>query len=157
MTGKIDCFLACGDFAALKPMTEALLGSGVVRHINIMARRADEEDTILPEGCTLMETCGMADTETIKRMAAAATAEYTLLLTKPVSVTLGMKAVERMLRVAADSGAALTYSDHYKTVGGERVAHPVTDYQEGSVRDDFDFGSVLLVNTELLGSSSHSR
>lgn len=150
MTGKIDCFLACGDFAALKPMTEALLGSGVVRHINIMARRADEEDTILPEGCTLMETCGMADTETIKRMAAAATAEYTLLLTKPVSVTLGMKAVERMLRVAADSGAALTYSDHYKTVGGERVAHPVTDYQEGSVRDDFDFGSVLLVNTELL-------
>lgn len=139
MTGKIDCFLACGDFAALKPMTEALLGSGVVRHINIMACRADEEDTILPEGCTLMETCGMADTETIKRMAAAATAEYTLLLTKPVSVTLGMKAVERMLRVAADSGAALTYSDHYKTVGGERVAHPVTDYQEGSVRDDFDF------------------
>ena len=92
----------------------------------------------------------MADTETIKRVAAAATAEYTLLLTKPVSVTLGMKAVERMLRVAADSGAALTYSDHYKTVGGERVAHPVTDYQEGSVRDDFDFGSVLLVNTELL-------
>ncbi len=150
MTGKIDCFLACGDYTSLRHTTDMLLGSGVVRHINILVREGVEDGTALPDGCTLMETLGMTDTETIKKMAAAATAEYALLLTKPVAVTLGMKAVERMLRVAADSGAALTYSDHWKTVGGERVAHPVTDYQEGSVRDDFDFGSLLLVRTDML-------
>ncbi len=150
MTGKIDCFLACGDYASLKPMTDSLLGSGVVRHIHILVREAAEEDQTLPEGCTLMEACGMTDTGTIKKMAAAATAEYALLLIKPVAVTLGMKAVERLLRVAADSGAALTYSDHWKIAGGERTAHPVTDYQEGSIRDDFDFGSLLLIRTDML-------
>ncbi|MBO5185491.1 MAG: DUF4922 domain-containing protein [Prevotella sp.] len=150
MTGKIDCFLACGNIAALKPMTDSLLGSGVVRHVNILTGEAEEEQHILPEGCALMTVGGMTGTETIKKVAAATTADYVLLLTKPVAVTLGMKAVERMLRVAVDSGAALVYSDYWTVAGGERAAHPVADYQEGSVRDDFDFGSLLFVKAELL-------
>lgn len=33
---------------------------------------------------------------------------------------------------------------------GERTPHPVIDYQLGSVRDDFDFGSLLMFRTDYL-------
>lgn len=54
--------------------------------------------------------------------------------------------LQRMEEVAADSDASITYS-HYRERDGDRIIlHPVNDYQFGSVRDDFDFGSVVLLN-----------
>ena len=44
----------------------------------------------------------------------------------------------------------MVYADHYKTIKGERTPHPVIDYQLGSVRDDFDFGSLLMFRTDYL-------
>lgn len=54
-------------------------------------------------------------------------------------------AMERMLQVAEDTGAVVCYSDHFDP----RPA-PVIDYQIGALRDDFDFGSVLLIRTDAL-------
>lgn len=55
-----------------------------------------------------------------------------------------------MLRIASDSDAAMVYADHYDMIDGKRQPHPVIDYQTGSIRDDFDFGSLLLIKTPLL-------
>ncbi len=55
-----------------------------------------------------------------------------------------------MLLAASDTGAAMVYTDRYAMEQGMRKAHPVIDYQEGSLRDDFDFGSLLLIRTSLL-------
>ena len=65
-------------------------------------------------------------------------------------VTLGYHALERMLQVAEETGAAMVYADHYSVEAGKTVKHPVTAYQLGSIRDDFDFGSVVLLKTEFL-------
>ena len=67
-----------------------------------------------------------------------------------MQITLGETALERLLRTADDSGAALVYADRCTICNGERTPHPTIDYQEGSIRDDFDFGSVILVRTSLL-------
>lgn len=91
-----------------------------------------------------------ASSEAVREMAAKATAPYALICTKPVGVTLGPVALERMLRAASDADAAMVYADRHTVVGGERRVHPVIDYQEGSLRDDFDFGSLWLVRTALL-------
>ena len=86
----------------------------------------------------------------MRLIAATATADYALFYLKQGSVTLGYHALERMLQVAEETEAAMVYADHYSVEAGKTVKHPVTDYQLGSIRDDFDFGSVVLLKTDYL-------
>lgn len=61
-------------------------------------------------------------------------------------ITFDTNFLQRMEEVAADSDASITYC-HYREKDGDKITyHPVNDYQFGSVRDDFDFGSVVLLN-----------
>ena len=56
-----------------------------------------------------------------------------------------------MLTIAEDSNAQMLYADHYTlTPDGKRSAMPLIDCQLGSVRDDFQLGSVLLIRTSAL-------
>ncbi len=60
-------------------------------------------------------------------------------------------ALERLLRSAADSGAALAYGDRIEVdAAGGLQPHPLIDYQPGSLRDDFDFGPLLLLGRDAL-------
>ena len=97
---------------------------------------------------------GLLSSNALMQVAENAKADYVLLLTKPVKVQLGQGALDRMLRVASDSNAAMVYSDYIskKEVEGKVVTekHPVIDYFPGSIRDDFDFGSLWLFKTSLL-------
>ena len=86
----------------------------------------------------------------LMHVAEKATADYVLLQLKLVALTLGAGALERMMAAANDTGAAMVYADRYEVKGGVVERHPVIDYQEGSLRDDFDFGSLVLVRTSLL-------
>lgn len=92
-------------------------------------------------------------TETIRNIANCSESEYTLLYTKFTTLRLGYQALERMVSIAEDTSAGLLYADHYQIKAGEQIKAPVIDYQEGSLRDDFDFGSVLLFSTKALKES----
>ena len=91
--------------------------------------------------------------ETIRRIAAESKADYALVYTKTTTLELGYMALERLLQIAQDTEAGLVYADHYQVKGGELVKAPVIDYQKGSLRDDFDFGSVLFFDTAALKES----
>ena len=91
--------------------------------------------------------------ETIRRIAAESKADYALVYTKTTTLELGYMALERLLQIAQDTNAGLVYADHYQVKGGELVKAPVIDYQKGSLRDDFDFGSVLFFDTAALKES----
>lgn len=83
-------------------------------------------------------------TAEIKRAAEAADSEYTLLnLDRRPLLKVDRK---RMEQVARDTAAAMVYGD-YSTPEGPA---PVIALQEGALRDDFDFGPVVLVNTDML-------
>jgi len=84
--------------------------------------------------------------EEVKRIASSSVSDYTLIYTKPTSYRFVPFGLERMVQVADYTGAAMLYSDHFF----EDVPSPVIDYQAGSLRDDFDFGGVLLFRTEVL-------
>ena len=92
----------------------------------------------------------MKKTETLRQVASRAEAEYTMIYTKYTDLSFGLFAIERMLAIADDTGAAMVYADHFNESGGVRKEAPVIDYQMGSLRDDFDFGSVLLYRTSAL-------
>ena len=91
--------------------------------------------------------------ETIRRIAAESNADYALVYTKTTTLELGYIALERILQIAQDTNAGLVYADHYQVKGGELVKAPVIDYQNGSLRDDFDFGSVLFFDAAALKES----
>ena len=91
--------------------------------------------------------------ETIRRIAAESKADDALVYTKTTTLELGYMALERLLQIAQDTEAGLVYADHYQVKGGELVKALVIDYQKGSLRDDFDFGSVLFFDAAALKES----
>lgn len=101
--------------------------------------------------CETLYVDHLASTAAIRSIADQATTPYTLIYTKHSLIELGLFALERMLAVAADTKAGMLYADRYQVdAAGNYKPAPVIDYQKGSLRDDFDFGSVLLFDTTVL-------
>lgn len=92
-------------------------------------------------------------TTTIQQIAKETKGEYCLLITKSTPLKLHYLALERLQQIAEDTKAGLVYADHYQLKDDKCVNAPVIDYQQGSLRDDFDFGSVLLFNSKALKES----
>lgn len=92
----------------------------------------------------------MESSATLRRIAAHCTTDYVVLCTKPSPISMGEGAEGRIAQIADSTRAGLLYADHYAMKGGERMAAPVIDYQLGSVRNDFDFGSMLVVKSALM-------
>lgn len=92
-------------------------------------------------------------TTTIQQVAKETKGEYCLLITKFTPLKLHYLALERLQQIAEDTKAGLVYADHYQLKDDKCVNAPVIDYQQGSLRDDFDFGSVLLFNSKALKES----
>ena len=153
MRQKIDCFIACGAYDGIEPLVATLHDSKAVSRIYLIVPESGlNGGATLPSDCRTIVADRPTSSATMTAIAQRAMADYALLLTKPEGTTLGQTALERMLRVAKDSGAALVYADRYTMIKGERTAHPTIDYQEGSIRDDFDFGSAILMKSSLLRS-----
>jgi len=92
----------------------------------------------------------LRSTAGIKALAERAEAPFTLICTKSTELRLVEFALERMLQIAEDTDAAMVYADHFQTSSGKTVQAPVIDCQPGALRDDFDFGSLLLYRTSIL-------
>ena len=144
MREKIDCFLPCHDFNDLRSTVSELTENKTTRHIHLLVD-SDFDDASLPEDIHCIHTASPFSTQTIKKIAEHTDADFVMIFTKSMPVEFGEHALERLLRVAADSDATMVYSDHYSMTEGVKVKHPVTDYQKGSIRDDFDFGQIILL------------
>ncbi|HMZ18829.1 MAG TPA: glycosyltransferase family 2 protein, partial [Blastocatellia bacterium] len=81
--------------------------------------------------------------------------DYLLLILPGGAVELGARAAERFLQVAEDSGAGWLYSDFRRRDGEDISDHPLIDYQLGSIRDNFDFGSVVLLSRRAVNAALH--
>ena len=99
-------------------------------------------------GVTFLSGVSLRETETLRSIAEAVSQKYILIYTKDTPLEMGMFALDRILSIAEDTKADMLYSDHYELIEGEngqlRRRHPVIDCQKGALRDDFDFGSVLV-------------
>lgn len=105
-----------------------------------------------PEVCRVVVTdlSALYGTASVRAIASDTGAEFTLICTKDTELKLVAFALERMLQVADATGAAMVYADHFQKKGDDVSIAPVIDYQSGSLRDDFDFGSVLLYRSSAL-------
>ena len=145
MKASITCFLPYADAAQALPTIEALRAENAVARICLLAG-PDANTATVPEGCDIVPAAdGLNASSTMRAIAGATDTEFILLYTKYNKLVPGYHALERLLRLAADSGAGMLYADSYAVdPEGRRTAAPVIDYQEGSLRDDFNFGSLML-------------
>lgn len=142
---KINCFIPYMDKDQVLKTVEGLKSTNLIDKIYLLAA-LDVTENIA--GCNLIHTNSIKSSATIRKIAGYAATEYTLVYTKYTTLQLGMFALERMIHIAEDSKAGMVYADHYQVVEGKQTNAPVIDYQLGSLRDDFDFGSLLLFSTD---------
>lgn len=89
----------------------------------------------------------LSSSEGIKLISQYSSTDYTLIIQSGKSINPGQFCFERFIQVAQNVNAVFVYSDYYEEEHGKLKPHPVIDYQEGSLRDDFDFGELLLIKT----------
>ena len=103
-------------------------------------------------GVTILSGGSLHQTQTLRELAEAAASRFILIYTKSLPLEMGMFALDRILAIAEDTAADMLYADHYQLTTGEgdqtfRRKHPLIDCQKGALRNDFDFGSVLVFRT----------
>lgn len=144
MKTTVQCFLPFADEAQIKATVDDLRESALVSKITLLATDAAAKPCL---GCELIHIDSLNSSATMKKIADAAEADYTLLYTKYNHLVPGYFAIDRFVKIAEDTEAGMLYADHYSVSEGKRTASPVIDYQKGSLRDNFNFGSVLFFNT----------
>lgn len=144
---RINCFIPYAEKRVAQPLLDRLSHHPLVGTLYLMT---DDPDAEAIHPARLLHTDKLWSTETIRRIAQLSSVDYSLICTKAEPLQLGSQALERFVAVADDTGAGLLYSDYREIKQGQLLPHPVTDYQEGSLRDDFNFGPLLFYRQSAL-------
>lgn len=146
MSNKVSVFLPYGGKSETTQTigsfkSSALCGEIVVLQLDAHLPKQDQVTTLQVEQ--------LFSAKTIKLIAEHATEKYIALIKQDTTIQLGQFAFERLTAIAEATGAGMVYADYYEIKEGVMQQHPVIDYQKGSLRDDFDFGFLMLFSTEL--------
>ena len=150
MREKIDLFLPCEYIDDAQNALSVLHEYKTVQHIHFLVSADFAAHHQVPDGCTFVITDRLESSNTIVSIAENTDADYVMICTRHTTIGWGNNTLERFLRVADDTDAVMVYADHYKMVEGKMEKHPVIDYQSGSLRDDFDFGSLWCIKAQAL-------
>lgn len=147
MNKRLNCFIPAADLGQVESTVKALKESELVKQVYLLAT---EEHDFSSLNCPVIKVDSLTSSKTVESIAKHADADYSLIYTKYTSLELGYFALERFLFLADSSNAAMVYADNYQAIEGKRSSSPLIAYQEGSLRDDFNFGSVLIYRSSIL-------
>jgi len=143
---RVNCFILAENFPEITDLLTALQENRAVKSIFL-----PENIKSTGEKTATFNFNNFTGTSFVQGIAEVSKdVDYVLLLTQATAVRLNQFALERMLNIARDTGAVKIYSDYYEIKEGQRCPHPVIDYQKGSLRDDFNFGPLVLYSTKAL-------
>lgn len=149
MNKTITCFIPYGSENQINKTIRHLQECSTVDRIFLLPT-SPVPNLSLPDKCYILPSSAPESVERYKQVALYANTPFTLICTQVQDLEFGYMALERMYDYFSAPQCSMVYADHYKTIKGERTPHPVIDYQLGSVRDDFDFGSLLMFRTDYL-------
>jgi hypothetical protein len=153
MEKMITVFLPFHEGNDFQTTLQALLNSGSVKRIIAVG---SQKPSSLHAGIEWLNADGFFTTAMVKEMALMVNTDYTLVYSKSLPLELGQNALARMMSVCNDSNAGMVYSDYFEKKEGVLRANPVIEYQDGSLRDDFNFGSVILYCSQALKEAAGS-
>lgn len=149
-TPLFTAFLPFSGEESTARTVEELKRSGVVGKIVLLTT-----GSVVPiAGCARVKIHGLSSSATVRAIAAKATTPYVLWILHDAGIAFGQFGVRRFAAVATATGAGIVFSDYYDIKDGRQVPHPVTEYQPGSIRDDFNFGSVVAMDTRAMQTAA---
>jgi hypothetical protein len=143
---KITCFIPFGSEKETNLTVQELRKSDLVLKIYLIGA---EKELFEVEGAEWINSGKLSSGTTIKTIATRCQTDFILLYTRQSPLKISQYGLERLVQVAGDTSSGMVYSNYYAVKSGISEPHPVIDYQEGSLRDDFNFGSLLLFNSDL--------
>ncbi len=150
MIPQIDCFLPCNNWEDGLYTAEQFRTSPLIGTVFLMTPLSTEGITI-PEGCRVLPChTPFTDMHNLKLIENFNQGEYCLICTKACRLQMGYRSIERMHRVASSNTPLILYSNYYTEDEGNRNPHPTLNYQEGSLRSDFDMGPLWMVSHQAL-------
>ena len=144
---KIDCVIPYSDQHTTNEIVNQLKNEDKVNNIFILSKT--EPNCTFPN-CKILISDSIESSETIKIISENIETNFFIFYTKNKKLQLGQNAIDRLSNIAQSCNAGLVYSDHFTIKNGIKEKHPLIDYQIGSVRDDFDFGPLLLLNNSAI-------
>lgn len=146
----VNCFLPYISPEQVKPTVDELRSTGLVDKIYLMT---SNPDAVPCNGCEILPVETLTGTQALQAIYQHSEGKNILLFLRPGLIRLGQYALERMVTALDECQYnRLVYADYYELSNGARQQHPLNDYQVGSVRDDFDFGPVLLISNAILAA-----
>ncbi len=145
MTKNISCILPLGNIDEALASIKAIKDAGVNDIVIVATEKVEIEGVNV-----LVAPQGLGATDVWKELIKHIKGDFVAVYTKTMALDLGQNAIERMVRICSDAGAGMVYADYYEQKNNKRMAHPVIEYQEGSLRDDFNFGSFLVFKVDTL-------
>lgn len=146
MPDAVTAFVPYSKNAFTRDTVAQLRQSGLIENAWLLA--GESSHTL--DGAHTAAVDSPQSSDTVRQIASNAKAPFVLVVLHDTPIELGQFAVERLLRVADETGAAMVYADYWDRRGDTRTTRPTTDYQFGGIRDDFNFGSILLLNSAAL-------
>ncbi|MBP3193250.1 glycosyltransferase family 2 protein [Natronogracilivirga saccharolytica] len=150
MSNNVTCFLPNHGGKHTEKTIDALLASDKITEIVLLG---DQPSGISKERTTDLQVDALKSSKAFRAISEHAQSDYILYLLTDTLIDPGQFCIDRMVQVADDTGAGIVYSDYREIEGDKTTAHPVTDYQFGSVRDDFDFGPLVLIRSKALSEA----
>ena len=147
MKHNVTCFIAYNGIDEYAEQTiNSLRTAGAERFVLLCTTFLN---TKLTEQYPTIESSTLQSNEMINLIVTECKTPYLLIYDKYTPLDVNNRALKRMVQVAEDTQAGMVYSDYYELRDEKRLPHPVIDYQMGSVRNDFDFGSLTLYRADI--------
>lgn len=143
----IDCFIIFSNKLETQRTVESLKKEKYIRNIFLLT---DDIQLHPLDGCRILLIDNIYSTKCISEISKASSSTHILVYLNTSPLILGYGAMNRMMQTSRAMEAGMVYSDRNTIKNGILYRHPVIDYQKGSVRDDFDFGSLILYEKHLI-------
>lgn len=148
---KVTVFLPAREKGKIQPILDSLEFARVEWNVVLLCKDGNKHTGSDFKHIALSNfTSGDA----VKKIADASEGDFTLWFTGQNEIEFGLHSAKRLIRVAEDTEAGLIYSDYRELKEEKLILHPTIDYLPGSVRDDFDFGQMLFLRTDLFKSAA---
>ena len=145
-TPSVTCFLPYIGPELTESMIKTVQKEDIVHQIILLTTTEQEKQSHAT--CPFLHIDSICSTQGLRKIARSVKTSHLLLYTRFTPFSPGYQAIKRFVQVATDTQSAMVYSDFYQIQNGERLPHPVIDCQSGSLRDDFDFGSLFLFKAD---------
>jgi len=148
----ITLLLSADTPAAVLPQLSRIKASGLVAELTLLLPPEVDERPHELGGlpCTVMPAAASGAAALLGPLLASLQTRYLLQVLPLGRLDPQPWALSRLLQVATETGAGLVYGDFQDEREGQLVAHPLADWQPGSLQDSFAFGPWILWSVEAL-------